>query len=101
MRPRRSCSALQRHRLLGGEYVLCLHDGSMAPGHTIRDWLEAAQRRAGKAIAMARHSYGAPASGTVGTSCFAVGHRSHSGIFLALFSSVKPEQMRHVHACAT
>jgi integrase len=39
--------ALQKHRHLRGEHVLTLPDGSPAPGHVPRDWLEAAQRRAG------------------------------------------------------
>jgi integrase len=36
--------ALQKHRHLRGERVLCLEDGSPAPGHMLREWLEAAQR---------------------------------------------------------
>lgn len=39
--------ALQAHRHVRGTYVLCLDDGCPVPGHTLRDWLEAAQRRAG------------------------------------------------------
>jgi integrase len=39
--------ALHQHRHLRGERVLTLEDGSPAPGHMLRDWLEAAQRRAG------------------------------------------------------
>jgi integrase len=40
-------AALQAHRHLRGEYVLCQEDGSIAPGHLMRDWLKTAQRRAG------------------------------------------------------
>jgi integrase len=37
------------------EYVLCLDDGGIVPGHMLRDWLEAAQRRAGMKILGALH----------------------------------------------
>jgi integrase len=40
------CEALQAHRHIRGEYVLSQEDGSIVPGHMLRDWLEAAQRRA-------------------------------------------------------
>jgi site-specific recombinase XerD len=48
-------AALQGHRHLRGECVLCLDDGSPVPGHTLRDWLEAAQRRAGLAVMGSLH----------------------------------------------
>ncbi|HEY1695182.1 MAG TPA: site-specific integrase [Polyangiaceae bacterium] len=48
-------TALQAHRHLRGDYVLCLEGGSPAPGHIIRDWLEAAQRRAGLTVLGALH----------------------------------------------
>jgi len=38
---------LTKHRHLRGERVLTLDDGSPVPGYVLRDWLEAAQRRAG------------------------------------------------------
>ena len=41
-------SLLERH--LRGQYVLCQDDGNIAPGHLLRDWLKAAQRRAGLAV---------------------------------------------------
>jgi integrase len=47
--------ALQAHRHLRGERVLCLEDGSEAPGNMLRDWLEAAQRRAGMLVLGALH----------------------------------------------
>jgi integrase len=55
--------ALQAHRrghvrsiaLSQPEYVLCLDDGGIVPGHMLRDWLEAAQRRAGTKILGALH----------------------------------------------
>jgi integrase len=48
-------AALQAHRHLRGEYVLSLDDGSPAPGHVLRDWLESAQRRAGLTVLGAMH----------------------------------------------
>jgi integrase len=48
-------AALQAHRHLRGEYVLCLDDGSPVPGHTLRDRLEVAQRRAGLAVMGSLH----------------------------------------------
>jgi integrase len=48
-------AALQKHRHLRGERVLCLEDGAPAPGHTVRDWLEASQRRAGLAVMGSLH----------------------------------------------
>jgi site-specific recombinase XerD len=55
--------ALQAHRRTGvrsiapsqTEYVLCLDDGSIVPGHMLRDRLEAAQRRAGMKVLGALH----------------------------------------------
>ncbi len=47
--------ALQKHRHLRGERVLTLEDGSPAPGHALRDWLEAAQRRAGLRVMGSLH----------------------------------------------
>ena len=47
--------ALLRHRHLRGERVLTLEDGSPAPGHVLRDWLEAAQRRAGLRVMGSLH----------------------------------------------
>jgi integrase len=47
--------ALQTHRHLRGERVLCLENGSPAPGHMLRDWLEAAQRRAGLPVMGSLH----------------------------------------------
>jgi integrase len=49
------CEALQKHRHLRGERVLTLDDGSPAPGHVVRDWLEAAQRRAGLRVMGSLH----------------------------------------------
>jgi integrase len=40
-------AALKAHRHLRGERVLTLDDGKPVPGHTLRDWIERAQRRAG------------------------------------------------------
>jgi integrase len=39
--------ALTKNRHLRGDRVLTLGDGSPVPGHTLRDWVERAQRRAG------------------------------------------------------
>ena len=39
--------ALTKNRHLRGDRVLTLGDGSAVPGHTLRDWVERAQRRAG------------------------------------------------------
>ncbi len=39
--------ALSKNRHLRGDRVLTLGDGSPVPGHTVRDWVERAQRRAG------------------------------------------------------
>ena len=39
--------ALQAHRHLRAPYVLAQDAGTLVPGHILRDWLEAAQRRAG------------------------------------------------------
>jgi integrase len=47
--------ALQAHRRIGVEYVLAQGGGSIAPGHLLRDWLEAAQRRAGMLTLGALH----------------------------------------------
>lgn len=47
--------ALQNHRHLRGPNVLTLEDGSPAPGHALRDWLEAAQRRAGLRVMGSLH----------------------------------------------
>lgn len=47
--------ALQKHRHLRGECVLTLEDGSPAPGYVLRDWLEAAQRRAGLRVMGSLH----------------------------------------------
>lgn len=52
---KRLAAALQKHRHVRGEYVLCQDDGSMVPGHILRDWLEAAQRRAGMLALGALH----------------------------------------------
>jgi site-specific recombinase XerD len=41
---------LSKHRHLRDDYVLCLEDGQLAPGHMLRDWLEAVQRRAGLSV---------------------------------------------------
>jgi site-specific recombinase XerD len=35
--------------------VLCLDDGSLAPGYVLRDWLESVQRRAGLPVLGALH----------------------------------------------
>jgi integrase len=40
-------AALTKNRHLRGPRVLCFDDGSPVPGHTLRDWMERAQRRAG------------------------------------------------------
>jgi integrase len=48
-------SALLKHRHLRGERVLTLEDGAPVPGHTLRDWLEAAQRRAGLRVMGSLH----------------------------------------------
>jgi hypothetical protein len=55
--------ALQAHRRAGVrsiapsqvECVLSLNDGGIVPGHIVRDWLEAAQRRAGMKVLGALH----------------------------------------------
>jgi integrase len=47
--------ALIRHRHLRSERVLALEDGSAIPGHVVRDWLEAAQRRAGLQVMGSLH----------------------------------------------
>lgn len=47
--------ALHRHRHLRCQYVLALDDGSPAPGHVLRDWLESAQRRAGLRVMGSLH----------------------------------------------
>jgi integrase len=47
--------ALQAHRHLRGPYVLSQDDGALVPGHILRDWLEAAQRRAGLVVLGALH----------------------------------------------
>ncbi len=39
--------ALTKNRHLRGDRVLTLDDGSPVPGHTLRDWVERARRRAG------------------------------------------------------
>jgi integrase len=46
---------LGKHRHLRGEHVLTLDDGSPVPGHVLRDWLEAAQRRAGLRVMGSLH----------------------------------------------
>jgi integrase len=48
-------AALQAHRHLRGELVLCGDDGGMIPGHTWRDMLMQAQRRAGQRVDGALH----------------------------------------------
>jgi integrase len=40
-------TALTESRHLRGDRVLCFEDGSPVRGHTVRDWIERAQRRAG------------------------------------------------------
>jgi site-specific recombinase XerD len=54
-------AALQAHRHLRGQYVLCQDDGNIAPGHLLRDWLKAAQRGTGLAVTgrlhVLRHSF--------------------------------------------
>lgn len=47
--------ALQAHRHLRGEYVLCQEDGSMVPGRVMARKLEGAQRRAGLVMRGALH----------------------------------------------
>lgn len=47
--------ALKRHRHLRSERVLCLDDGKPAPGHVLRDWLEAVQRRGGLEVRGSLH----------------------------------------------
>jgi integrase len=47
--------ALQTHRHLRGEHVLTLEDGTPAPGHVLRDWLESSQRRAGLRVMGSLH----------------------------------------------
>jgi integrase len=47
--------ALLQHRHLRGERVLTLEDGSPAPGHTLRTWLETVQRRAGLRVMGSLH----------------------------------------------
>jgi integrase len=47
--------ALQGYRHLRGEFVLCQDSGAMAPGHMLRTWLQAAQRRAGLEVSGALH----------------------------------------------
>jgi integrase len=48
-------SALQDHRHLRGPYVLCREDGEFVHGYMLREWLEAAQRRAGMLVLGALH----------------------------------------------
>jgi hypothetical protein len=48
-------AALQKHWHLRGEWVLALVDGSPVPRHVLRDWLEAAQRRAGLRVVGSLH----------------------------------------------
>jgi integrase len=48
-------AALQAHRHLRGPYVLCRDDGAMVHGYMFREWLEAAQRRAGMLVLGALH----------------------------------------------
>jgi integrase len=47
-------NALKAHRHLQGDHVLSI-DGALVPGHILRDWLEAAQRRAGLKVCGALH----------------------------------------------
>jgi integrase len=47
--------ALLKHRHLRGAHVLTLDTGAPVPGHTLRDWLEAAPRRAGLRVMGSLH----------------------------------------------
>lgn len=47
--------ALQAHRRIGVAYVLGQDDGTITPGHVLRDWLEAVQLRANLPVAGALH----------------------------------------------
>jgi integrase len=53
--------ALTKNRHLRGDRVLTLENGSPVPGHTLRDWVERAQRRAGLAatgnLHILRHTF--------------------------------------------
>jgi integrase len=53
--------ALTKNRHLRGDRVLTLDDGSPVPGHTLHDWVERAQRRAGLAatgnVHILRHTF--------------------------------------------
>jgi integrase len=68
--------ALTKNRHLRGDRVLTLDNGSPVPGHTLRDWMERAQRRAGLPatgnLHILRHYAGCrvmPNDGTTAAAC--------------------------------